>query len=71
VTRIRRPPAAEVDTVRTDAEIRQLETENIRAALRAANGKVSGPDGAAQLLGIKPTTLSSRIKALRIEPDVP
>jgi transcriptional regulator with GAF, ATPase, and Fis domain len=48
----------------TDAEVRRLEAENIRAALRQAKGKVSGPEGAAALLGIKPTTLSSRIKVL-------
>ena len=52
--------------VRTDAQIRQIEVDNILAALKAANGKVSGPSGAAQLLGMKSTTLASRIKALRI-----
>jgi transcriptional regulator with GAF, ATPase, and Fis domain len=57
---------AEADRVRTDAQIRQLEADNIRAALQATNGKVSGPGGAAQLLGMKPTTLASRIKALGI-----
>jgi len=60
--------APEADRVRTDAEIRQLEADNIRAALKAASGKVSGPGGAAQLLGLKPTTLASRIKALGILP---
>src|SRR5437868_4175351 len=54
------------DSVRTDAQIRQLAADNIRAALKAANGKVSGPGGAAQLLGLKPTTLASRIKSLGI-----
>ncbi|PQO46869.1 sigma 54-interacting transcriptional regulator [Blastopirellula marina] len=53
--------------VRTDAEIRQVERENILAALRAASGKVSGPGGAAELLGVKPTTLASRLKKLEIE----
>ena len=48
----------------TDAEVRRLEADNIRAALRRTKGKVSGPGGAAELLGIKPTTLASRIKAL-------
>ena len=52
------------DRVLTDAEIRQLEADNIRAALRLTNGKVSGPGGTAELLGMKPTTLASRIKAL-------
>jgi transcriptional regulator with GAF, ATPase, and Fis domain len=58
--------AAEANSVRTDAQIRQFEADNIRAALKAAGGKVSGPGGAAQLLGLKPTTLASRIKSLGI-----
>ena len=57
---------AEAGGVRTDAQIRRLEADNIRAALMAANGKVSGPGGAAHLLGLKPTTLASRIKSLGI-----
>ncbi|HWA99564.1 MAG TPA: sigma 54-interacting transcriptional regulator [Pirellulales bacterium] len=58
--------AAVENQVQTDAQIRQIEANNIRAALLAANGKVSGPGGAAGLLGLKPTTLASRVKALRI-----
>jgi formate hydrogenlyase transcriptional activator len=58
--------ATDDDRVRTDAEIRRLEADNIRAALRTAGGRVAGPDGAARLLGLKPTTLASRIKALGI-----
>lgn len=54
------------DTVRTDAQIRLIEADNIRAALKSTNGKISGPGGAAELLGVKPTTLTSRIKALGI-----
>ncbi len=56
------------EKVLTDAEMRLLEANNIRAALRRAGGKVSGPGGAAELLGIKPTTLASRIKALGVSP---
>ena len=48
----------------TRAQLRQRERQNIRAALAAASGRVSGPGGAAELLGTKPTTLASRIKAL-------
>ena len=44
--------------------MRTLETNNIRAALEVAKGKVYGLGGAAELLGIKPTTLASRMKAL-------
>ena len=40
------------------------ERESIIAALNQAAGKVSGLDGAAALLGMKPTTLYSRILAL-------
>jgi hypothetical protein len=31
--------------------------------LRECDGRVAGPDGAAARLGVKPTTLYSRIKA--------
>jgi aryl-alcohol dehydrogenase-like predicted oxidoreductase len=34
--------------------------------VRGPNGKVSGPGGAGQLLGLKSTTLASRIKSLGI-----
>jgi transcriptional regulator with GAF, ATPase, and Fis domain len=63
--------SVEGDRVRTDAEMRALEAHNLRAALRQTNGKVSGTGGAAELLGMKPTTLASRIKALdlAVRPD--
>ncbi len=53
--------------VRTAKELEDLERENIVAALEASDWKVAGANGAATLLGIKPTTLSSRMKALGIE----
>ena len=52
----------------TDAEVRRLEADNIRAALRRDEGQGVGPGGAAELLGMKPTTLASRIKALGLSP---
>ncbi len=64
VARVPEAVGPETGNVRTDAEIRQLEADNIRAALKAANGKISGPGGAAELLGVKPTTLASRLKLL-------
>ena len=45
---------------------RSLERENIRRALEASGGKISGPDGAAVRLGLKASTLSSRMKVLGI-----
>jgi transcriptional regulator with GAF, ATPase, and Fis domain len=53
----------------TESELKQRERESIIAALAQANGKISGPRGAAELLGMKPTTLASRIKALGLKPD--
>lgn len=50
----------------TESELRDLEAENIRSALRASKGKIYGKEGAAAKLQMKPTTLSSRIKALGI-----
>lgn len=52
--------------IMTYAEMKELERENVMAALRATNYKVHGTNGAAQRLGVKPTTLASRIKSLRI-----
>ena len=59
--------AAEARTARhviTEIEWRRRERENIGTALELANGRIYGPDGAAAMLGLKPTTLMSRIKAL-------
>lgn len=50
----------------TYAEMKNLERENLIAALQTTNYRIYGAGGAAELLGIKPTTLASRIKALRI-----
>ncbi len=51
------------DRILTAAELRDLEARNIRSALDRTAGKIYGDNGAAALLGMKPTTLSSRIKA--------
>jgi len=50
----------------TDADVRSLERENIQRAIARAGGKIYGRDGAAGLLGLKPTTLAYRMKALGI-----
>ena len=54
-----------------EAARRQRDREDIIAALRKANGKVFGSGGAGEILGVKPTTLASRIKALGIEKPAP
>lgn len=53
--------------IRTAKELEQLERANILRALEAANWKISGDKGAASLLGMNPSTLSSRMKALKIQ----
>jgi PAS domain S-box-containing protein len=47
-------------------ELQQLERQNILRALESAAWRVAGKDGAAALLGMNPSTLNSRIRALRI-----
>jgi transcriptional regulator with GAF, ATPase, and Fis domain len=55
------------DEILSASQLRSFEAANIRRALQACHGKVYGDKGAAALLGMKPTTLSSRIKSLGIE----
>jgi len=45
----------------TEAELQRFERDNLLKVLEAANWKIGGLDGAAELLGVKPTTLLSRM----------
>ncbi len=58
------------ETFLTDAEFRLLERKNIIAALEHAEWRISGKQGAAKLLEMKSTTLTSRIKAFAIESPI-
>jgi formate hydrogenlyase transcriptional activator len=49
-----------------DGGVGDWEKEKIEAALAATKGRISGPHGAATMLGIPRQTLESRIRALRI-----
>lgn len=51
----------------TEDERKRQDKQIIIEALKQANGKVFGPGGAAEILGLKPTTLSSRMKKLNIQ----
>jgi transcriptional regulator with GAF, ATPase, and Fis domain len=57
----------ELDDVLDAAQIENLERQNILKALNRCDWRVSGKNGAAKLLAIPPTTLSSRMKALNIK----
>jgi transcriptional regulator with GAF, ATPase, and Fis domain len=47
--------------------MKRRERDNIIIALKRSDGKIYGAGGAAELLGIGATTLSSRIKKLKIK----
>ena len=66
---VARAPAGEEgdDGLMGEAERRRRDREMIERALERTGGKVFGPGGAAELLGVKPTTLASRIKRMGIE----
>ncbi|HZC34847.1 MAG TPA: sigma-54 dependent transcriptional regulator [Chthoniobacterales bacterium] len=51
----------------TDAEMRRRERENLFAVLQRTGWKIKGVDGAAELLGVKPTTLISRIEKMGLK----
>ncbi len=60
--------AIEPGQVLSEHEMQERVASNLRAALAACDGQVYGPDGAAELLGVKPTTLAARLKKLGIQP---
>jgi DNA-binding NtrC family response regulator len=49
--------------------IEENEREHIVRVLRQCNGKIRGSGGAAEILGVPPTTLASKIKKLGIQKD--
>ncbi len=59
------------DVILTDRECRERERANLMKALQRTNGRIYGGGGAAELLGINPTTLASRLRALKIRPARP
>ncbi|HEU4504010.1 MAG TPA: sigma 54-interacting transcriptional regulator [Nitrospira sp.] len=65
-----RPAHLSSVTIRTAQELEELERANILRALESVNWKISGDGGAARLLGMNPSTLTSRMKALNIKKPV-
>jgi transcriptional regulator with GAF, ATPase, and Fis domain len=59
--------AAAEGSVLTAAEVQDFERRNLTRALEAAGWKVAGNSGAAAMLGVPPSTLASRMKALGLE----
>jgi DNA-binding NtrC family response regulator len=54
------------DRVLKDVEVRALERESIKQALERAEFRVAGKGGAAEMLGLSPSTLRDRMKTLGI-----
>lgn len=63
------PPAPDADTpsILTAAQLQELERNNLLRALTSTGWRVSGPAGAARLLGMPPSTLNSRLKSLGLK----
>jgi len=64
-------PAAttqEVDGgVLTEKEMREFQKKNLMAVLVQTNWRVSGPGGAAEILGVRPTTLADRVRTFGLK----
>jgi PAS domain S-box-containing protein len=58
---------APVEATGSLAELKDREREMIESALKRARGKIYGADGAAALLGLRPTTLASKLIRLGID----
>lgn len=56
-----------ISEILTETAIRDLERSNLLAALDRADWKIYGTGGAAELLGLKPTTVASRIGRLGLK----
>jgi DNA-binding NtrC family response regulator len=51
----------------TEAEMQRRQRQNLLAVLQKAGWKIKGVNGAAELLGVKPSTLSSRIEKMGLK----
>jgi len=54
------------EQVLNEQQMKALQKRNVLIALRQSNWRVSGKQGAAELLGVKPTTLTDRMKMMGI-----
>lgn len=60
------PEGMEYDGGHNSLIFNEAVSQHVRRALQIANGKISGRGGAAQLLGVNPNTLRSRMRKLGI-----
>ena len=57
----------EAPGVLTEQQMKDFQKANIIRALKLANWRVSGKGGAAELLGLRPTTLADRVRTYKIK----
>ena len=62
-----RSGSREESEVILDKEMNRRARDNMLAALKRSGGKIYGPGGAAELLGIRPSTLNTRVKKLGLK----
>ena len=62
------PSSAVAAAIKTDETLKTTEREHILQALRESRGQIGGQRGAAVRLGLKRTTLQSKLKHLKIDP---
>ncbi len=55
------------DEILTEKQIKELQKANLVKALKQTNWRVSGAGGAAELLGVRPTTLADRVRTYKIK----
>lgn len=60
------PAPAHASNQSSDQSLDGAEREHILHVLRETGGRLSGPDGAARRLGLKRTTLQSKMQRLKI-----
>jgi transcriptional regulator with GAF, ATPase, and Fis domain len=61
------PVSRDEGQILTETELRELQKNNLLAALKQTAWKVSGPGGAAEMLGVKATTLADRIRTFGLQ----
>ena len=64
------PPDSSSPDILTESEMKAYQRANVQRALEQANWRVSGKGGAAELLGVRPTTLADRIRTYKIKRPV-
>lgn len=60
------PGQLAIDAPAKQLTLKSVESEHIRRVLQMTNGRVRGKGGAAEVLGLKPTTLESRMAKLGV-----